>query len=46
MVPGMLEKDQHNMNPLVNAVLGVVFLVAGVAATALMFYVRGYPHRR
>jgi hypothetical protein len=33
------------MNPLVNAVLGVVFLVAGLAATVLMFYVRGYRHR-
>jgi hypothetical protein len=33
------------MNPLTNAVLGVVFLVAGVAATALMYYLRGYPRK-
>ena len=33
------------MNPLTNAVLGVVFLVAGVAATVLMYYLRGYPHK-
>ena len=29
------------MDPLTNAVLGVVFLVAGVAATDLMYYLRG-----
>jgi hypothetical protein len=33
------------MNPLVNAVLGVVFLVVGLAATVLMYFVRGYPHK-
>ena len=29
------------MDPLTNAVLGVVFLVAGVTATGLMYYLRG-----
>ena len=29
------------MDPLTNAVLGVVFLVAGMAATGLMYYLRG-----
>ena len=29
------------MTPLTNAVLGVVFLVAGVVATVLMYYLRG-----
>jgi hypothetical protein len=33
------------MNPFTNAVLGVVFLVAGVAATGLMYYLRGYPQK-
>ena len=33
------------MNPLTNAVLGVVFVIVGLAATALMYYLRGYPHR-
>jgi len=33
------------MNPLTNAVLGVLFLVAGAAATVLMYYLRGYPHK-
>jgi len=33
------------MNPLMNAVLGVVFLFVGLAATVLMYYVRGYPHK-
>jgi hypothetical protein len=33
------------MNPLTNAVLGVVFLVAGVAATVLMYYLRGSSGR-
>ena len=32
------------MDPLTNAVLGVVFLVAGVAATGLMYYLRGRSH--
>lgn len=34
------------MNPLTNAVLGVVFLLVGLAATVLMYYVRGYPYQR
>lgn len=29
------------MNPLTNAVLGVVFLGAGVVATVLMYWLRG-----
>jgi hypothetical protein len=29
------------MDPLTNAVLGVVFLVAGMAATGLMYHLRG-----
>jgi hypothetical protein len=33
------------MNPLTNAVLGVVFLVVGVVATVLMYNLRGYPHK-
>lgn len=33
------------MNPLTNAVLGVLFLVAGVAATGLMYYLRGSAER-
>jgi hypothetical protein len=33
------------MNPLTNAVLGVLFVVAGVAATGLMYYLRGFSAR-
>jgi hypothetical protein len=33
------------MDPLTNAVLGVVFLVTGVTATGLMYYLRGYPQQ-
>ena len=29
------------MSPLMNAILGVVFVVAGVVATVLMYYLRG-----
>lgn len=29
------------MNPLTNAVLGVLFVVVGAVATVLMYYVRG-----
>ena len=29
------------MSPLTNAVLGVAFLVVGVVATGLMYYLRG-----
>jgi hypothetical protein len=29
------------MSPLMNAVLGVVFVLAGVVATILMYYLRG-----
>ncbi len=42
----MPEEYLQVMNPLVNAVLGVIFLVVGLAATILMYYVRGYPQRR
>jgi hypothetical protein len=45
VVPGMPKEYQPEMNPLMNAVLGVVFLVVGLAATVLMYYVRGYPHK-
>jgi len=41
----MPEEYQQEMNPLMNAVLGVVFLVVGLAATVLMYYVRGYRHK-
>ena len=30
------------MTPLANAVLGLVFLTAGLVATVLMFYLRGH----
>ena len=30
------------MTPFVNAVLGLVFLMAGIVATVLMFYLRGH----
>jgi hypothetical protein len=33
------------MNPLVNALLGVIFLVVGLVATILMYHVRGTPHQ-
>jgi hypothetical protein len=33
------------MNPLTNAVLGVVFLAVGVAATILMYWLRGHSPR-
>ena len=33
------------MNPLTNAVLGVAFLVVGVVATVLMYWLRGRPHK-
>lgn len=33
------------MNPLTNAVLGIVFLIAGAAATILMYYLRGSSGR-
>jgi hypothetical protein len=29
------------MSPLMNAILGVVFVLAGVVATVLMYYLRG-----
>ena len=29
------------MNPLTNAMLGVLFVVVGAVATVLMYYVRG-----
>jgi hypothetical protein len=29
------------MSPLMNAILGVVFVLAGVVATILMYYMRG-----
>jgi hypothetical protein len=29
------------MSPLMNAILGVVFVVAGIVATVLMYYLRG-----
>jgi hypothetical protein len=38
-------QEYQDMNPLTNAVLGVLFLVAGVTATMLMYYLRGYPHK-
>jgi hypothetical protein len=42
----MPEEYLQAMNPLVNAVLGVIFLVVGLAATILMYYVRGYPKQK
>ena len=33
------------MNPLTNALLGVVFVVVGVAATILMYWLRGRPRQ-
>ncbi len=33
------------MNPLTNAVLGVVFLAVGAVATILMYWVRGRSPR-
>lgn len=45
VVPGMPEEYQQEMNPLMNAMLGVVLLVVGLAATVLMYYMRGYPHK-
>ena len=32
------------MDPLTNAVLGVVFLIVGAVATVLMYWLRGRPH--
>jgi hypothetical protein len=31
------------MSPLMNAILGVVFVLAGVVATVLMYHMRGRP---
>ncbi len=31
------------MDPLTNAVIGILFVVVGAAATVLMYYLRGYP---
>jgi hypothetical protein len=44
-VPGVPKECENDMNPLTNAVLGVVFLLVGVTATILMYYLRGYPHK-
>ena len=33
------------MDPLTNAVLGVVFLITGAVATVLMYWLRGRSHK-
>lgn len=43
--PGIPKEDRQEMNPLTNAVLGVVFLLAGAVATVLMYRLRGGPRK-
>jgi hypothetical protein len=40
---GIQKEQRRDMNPLTNAVLGVVFLVVGAVATVLMYWLRGRP---